>query len=108
MPLPVSLRDFVNEMETFGDGCQVYLHRRTAEFFGTTEEMTSAAERDEDDDAPAWEAELLPKVREVMSSDDWLPLPAGGPVRDHSAFLHSYGPEDEGLYDDGARWRSVE
>jgi predicted DNA-binding antitoxin AbrB/MazE fold protein len=24
----------------------------------------------------------------------------GGPVRDHSAFLNSYAPEDEGLYDD--------
>ncbi|OGO42932.1 MAG: hypothetical protein A2Z04_03340 [Chloroflexi bacterium RBG_16_57_9] len=22
------------------------------------------------------------------------------PIRDHSAFLHSYAPEDEGLYDD--------
>jgi hypothetical protein len=26
------------------------------------------------------------------------PLPSGS--RDHSAFLSSYGPEDEGLYDD--------
>jgi len=24
------------------------------------------------------------------------------PIRDHSAFLDSYGPEDEGLYDDFA------
>jgi len=24
------------------------------------------------------------------------------PVRDHSAFLNSYSPEDEGLYDDDA------
>ena len=24
-------------------------------------------------------------------------------IRDHSAFLNSYGPEDEGLYDDAAR-----
>lgn len=23
-----------------------------------------------------------------------------GPVRDHTAFLNSYAPEDEGLYDD--------
>jgi hypothetical protein len=29
-------------------------------------------------------------------------LPAGSPVRDHAAFLRSYGPEDEGLYDDCA------
>lgn len=33
------------------------------------------------------------------------PTPAGGSeavVRDHSAFLNSYAPEDEGLYDDAA------
>ena len=29
-------------------------------------------------------------------------LPPGSPVRDHSAFLRSYTPEDEGLYDDCA------
>src|SRR5207253_2224352 len=36
----------------------------------------------------------------------WLitvqPLPAGSPVRDRAAFLRSYRPEDEGLYDDCA------
>ena len=30
------------------------------------------------------------------------PLTAGSPARDHAAFLRSYGPEDEGLYDDCA------
>lgn len=25
---------------------------------------------------------------------------AGGPIRDHTAFLNSFAPEDEGLYDD--------
>jgi hypothetical protein len=29
-------------------------------------------------------------------------LPTGPAVRDHAAFLRSYGPEDEGLYDDCA------
>lgn len=36
----------------------------------------------------------------------WLiivrPLPANTPTRDHTAFLRSYGPEDEDLYDDSA------
>jgi hypothetical protein len=26
----------------------------------------------------------------------------GSPLRDHSAFLNSYSPEDEGLYDDAS------
>lgn len=31
------------------------------------------------------------------------PLSPAGAVRDHRAFLNSYAPEDEGLYDDAAR-----
>jgi hypothetical protein len=30
------------------------------------------------------------------------PLPPRSSLRTHSAFLNSYGPEDEGLYDDCA------
>ena len=30
------------------------------------------------------------------------PLPSPPPLRDHSAFLNSFAPEDEGLYDDAA------
>jgi hypothetical protein len=30
------------------------------------------------------------------------PALSARPCRDHSAFLNSYAPEDEGLYDDGA------
>jgi len=37
-----------------------------------------------------------------LGAGRWLitihPLPA--PIRSHSAFLNSYAPEDEGLYDD--------
>jgi hypothetical protein len=31
-----------------------------------------------------------------------LATAGAAPVRDHSAFLNSYAPEDEGLYDDDA------
>jgi hypothetical protein len=31
---------------------------------------------------------------------DWLDQRRGKLIRDHSAFLNSYAPEDEGLYDD--------
>ncbi len=38
----------------------------------------------------AWMAERRPAPKENGSAT---------PVRDHSAFLNSYSPEDEGLYD---------
>ncbi len=49
---------------------------------------------------------LPPALVESVGPGRWLitvqPLPAHSPLRDHGAFLHSYGSEDEGLYDDGA------
>jgi predicted DNA-binding antitoxin AbrB/MazE fold protein len=35
-----------------------------------------------------------------ISTESEAPDAAGEVVRDHSAFLNSYAPEDEGLYDD--------
>ena len=54
------------------------------------------------------EALSLPKdVAEILGPGHWLISirPAdranhSGPIRDHAAFLNSYVPEDEGLYDD--------
>ena len=49
----------------------------------------------------------LPRsLADAVGPGRWIitvqPLPAGSPVREHSAFLRSFGPEDEGLYDDCA------
>ena len=65
----------------------------------------------------------MSKIEEIERSVEQLPLedfaklaiwvdqrrehleimrPAQGLVRDHSAFLNSYAPHDEGLYDDSA------
>jgi hypothetical protein len=45
----------------------------------------------------------LPKeAAAIVGPGHWLVSirPADTPVRDHSAFLNSFAPEDEGLYDD--------
>jgi Uncharacterised protein family (UPF0158) len=80
MPLPVSLRDFVDQMAAVSDEVQVYLNRKTGEFLLTTSELRAAADEAEDEDEdeaflPEWERELLPQVREAMNSEDWLKLP---------------------------------
>jgi predicted DNA-binding antitoxin AbrB/MazE fold protein len=36
----------------------------------------------------------------AISTESESPDAPGAVVRDHSAFLNSYAPEDEGLYDD--------
>lgn len=37
-------------------------------------------------------------ISDLIGSDEITPR-AAAPLRDHSAFLNSYTPEDEGLYD---------
>jgi len=52
---------------------------------------------------PGEELTLPESLVKSLGAGRWLitvrPLPAP-PVRDHNAFLDSYAPEDEGLYDD--------
>ncbi len=55
--------------------------------------------------APGECLELPEDIRACVGEGSWLvtvePAPPGGGLfRDHEAFLRSYAPEDEGLYDD--------
>ena len=73
----VSLRDVIDEMETMSDEATAYINRKTGELITITDEMFSLAEDpDEEEDALEWEKELLPKVREVAASEDFIPLPS--------------------------------
>jgi hypothetical protein len=52
---------------------------------------------------------LPPELTTNIGAGRWLitiqpvPAPSSLPTRNHSAFLNSYVPEDEGLYDDYTR-----
>jgi hypothetical protein len=76
MAVPVSLRDLLDHMETLGDESTSYINRKTGELITLTDEELALAEDPEAAaDAPQWQKDLLPKVREVMESEDFLPLP---------------------------------
>ena len=73
----VSLRDVIDEMEMMSDEATSYINRKTGELITVTDEMFAVAEDpDRAADAPPWEKDLLPKVREVAASEDFLPLPS--------------------------------
>jgi len=72
----VSLRDVIDEMEIMSDEAKAYINRKTGELITVTDEMFALAEDpDEAEDAPDWQKALLPKVREVAASEDFIPLP---------------------------------
>ncbi|HET9551240.1 MAG TPA: UPF0158 family protein [Candidatus Binatia bacterium] len=73
----VSLREVIDEMEIMSDEATAYINRKTGELITITDEMFSLAEDpDEAEDAPEWQKEFMPKVREVTASEDFIPLPS--------------------------------
>ena len=71
----VKISDVVREMDMQSETMTVYMNKRTGEFVGVSDEDEAALEGDGDDDLPAWQSESLPKVREALESDDFVPLP---------------------------------
>ena len=74
--LVVSLRAVVAEMDLPNDEWTAYLNRRTGELVTVTDEEASAVEDEADaDDVGDCGIEHLQKVREVLASPEFLPLP---------------------------------
>ncbi len=77
MTLPVSLQAVIDEMDTFGDDFHPYLNQLTGELVTLRDEEIQAVEQgdDLDEDAES-EPDEIPTAREVLSSEDYLPLPS--------------------------------
>jgi hypothetical protein len=72
----VLLRDVALEMDVLNEEWTAYLNRRTGELITVTDEEARAVEAgDESEDVPEWQRDLLPKIREVLESDEYLALP---------------------------------
>jgi hypothetical protein len=72
----VSLRDFVDEMQTFSDEHHAYLNKITGELITITNEDIAVVESGDDySDAPEWQQKVYKNTGEVLSSEDYLKLP---------------------------------
>jgi Uncharacterised protein family (UPF0158) len=72
----VSLRDVIEQMDLWSDEATAYINRRTGELITLThEEFALAEDPEEAEGAPQWQKDLLPKAREVLTSEDFIPLP---------------------------------
>jgi hypothetical protein len=77
MKVTVSLKDVINEMDVVSDEHSAFPNRQTVELVTLSREELSAAEEDDDIvNYPEWQQEMIVKAREVISSDDYLPLPS--------------------------------
>ena len=103
---PVSLQSVVNEMDVLGEEWTAYINKKTGELVTVTEDEANIVEAEGEDDEfiPDWQRETLPKVREVLESDDFVALPDKFEIHEYSIMeqfclsLSDEGLQDELLY----------
>ena len=76
MTIIVSLREIVEAMELPNEEWASYLDPDTGEIVTVTDEDRRLVEEAVDaDELPDWQREMLPKAREALESERFLPLP---------------------------------
>ena len=77
MALPVSLSHVVTEVEALQEGWTIYLNHKTGELMTITDrEARLALNEEQASELADWLMEdFLPKVKEVVTSDDYIVLP---------------------------------
>ena len=83
---PVSLKSVVNEMDVLGEEWTAYISKKTGELVTVTEEEANIVDTGGEDDEfiPDWQRETLPKVTEVLESDDFVALPDKFEIHEYS------------------------
>jgi hypothetical protein len=72
----VSLQSVVEELEALIDETTAYLDRRTGALYAFQDEDARSIEDGAGLlDFPEWQRGEVPKMREILESEDWLPLP---------------------------------
>jgi hypothetical protein len=97
---PVKLQAVVDEMDILDDEMTAYINKKTGELYAVTDEDQQYVEDgyDDNDFIPDWQREILPKVREVLESEDFVPLPDNHEINDYSIMeRYCYGIDDAAL-----------
>ena len=71
----IFLREIIAALEAASDDCTSYLDPETGEIVVVTEEERALAEDTRGEEAPAWQREMMPKIRAALESDRFLELP---------------------------------
>jgi hypothetical protein len=84
MAVIVSLSDVIEQMELTTDEATAYINRKTGELITITNEEVALTEDPEEAAEAQWQKDLLPKAREVLASEDYIPLPSKFEVHEWS------------------------
>lgn len=104
MPLPVSLLEFIGEMEVGTEETRSYINKTTGEIELITMEALSAVEAEPEEEwanEPDWMQEMLQTAKEILSSSDWIELPDKWETHDYEIMRdYCYSVENPRIQDD--------
>ena len=75
MAAVISLREIIEAMDTCSDDSICFLDPDTGEIITVTEEDRHLIQEESPEGLPAWQRDMLPKIRAVLQSDRFLQLP---------------------------------
>jgi hypothetical protein len=83
--LPVSLDEVAQDLEMQMEESSAFINSLTGEVVIVSHEELAMAEEDEDldlSDLPAWQAEMMPKVIEIVTEENWKRLPSKSDIHE--------------------------
>jgi hypothetical protein len=76
MSLPVSLDAVADELDGLMENMTAFVDKKTGEIASVSEDDAALIDQAlDEDDLPDWQVEMLPKLREILEGEDWVPLP---------------------------------
>ena len=76
MVIPVKLSELVDCLETLTDETEWFLNKKTNEIvLIADEEMSAAKNKSPLENYPEWQREVIKIAKEILETDDYLPLP---------------------------------
>ena len=97
MAATVYLHKVIDEMDVLSDEITAYLNRRTGELRSVHDDEVIMAEDDVDlETLPEWQRNDIPVIREILESEDWIPLPSSYEINEWS-LMEAYSLSMESL-----------
>jgi hypothetical protein len=77
---PVSLKKVADELEMIGEGIAIYISTQTGHMVVVTEDLEMMLD---EEDPPEWAQDIIPEVRQVLNSDEFIPLPDAHEIHEY-------------------------
>jgi hypothetical protein len=95
MAAVISLREVVEAMDISSDHSISYLDPDTGEVITVTEEDRLLLQEESPEELPAWQRDMLPKIRAGLESDRWLELPDRFEIHEWSIMEEFSGTQED-------------